>query len=298
MTAAAGANEFDFTAKDFQAVARIALERAGISLNESKKTMVYARLSKRLRAHGFQNFSQYLNFVDDPGNTQEMSALIAALTTNVTAFFREGHHFEYLRLKALPPLIQRAKMGDRIRLWSSACSTGEEPYSMAMTIFKLCPEAPNLDIRILATDVNEQVVEKARAGQYPTESQQQVPGDLRTGSFVPVATGEKVEISHPVRSLITFNQLNLFEPWPFKGKFDIIFCRNVAIYFDKPTQEKLWAALADRLHIGGHLFIGHSERISGRAATHLNAEGVTHYTKANSANPISEHPNRGSAKCH
>ena len=266
-----------FSDEEFRALAALARAEFGLSLAESKKPLVYSRLSRRLKARGVAGFADYLRLLTQPGEENEKLELISALTTNVTSFFRESHHFDLLRRAAAESLVPRARAGGRVRIWSAACSSGQEPYSIALTLLELCPEAPKLDIRILATDIDPAIVRRAQAAVYAAEELASIPQDLR-GSHVVAGNGD-FSIAEKVKSLVTFAELNLISTWPFKGPFDAIFCRNVAIYFDQDTQRGLWQALSDKLGPDGLLFIGHSERISGPALTGLESVGVTSYRK-------------------
>jgi chemotaxis protein methyltransferase CheR len=202
--------------------------------------------------------------------------MLAALTTNVTRFFREPHHFDHLRQTVLPPLIQRARAGGKIRIWSAACSSGQEPYSAAMVLMSMLPDAGNYDVRILATDIDPNVVAEAREGVYAETLLTGVPDDFRRRWITPIAPG-RVALDDDLRALISFKELNLIGDWPMKGRFDAIFCRNVAIYFDDATQARLWSRFTPRLEDGGVLYIGHSERVSGPAAAELAPSGITTY---------------------
>jgi chemotaxis protein methyltransferase CheR len=271
--------EFAFSAANFREIAELVKAESGIDLHESKATLVYSRLAKRLRALGIETFTDYCETVriDD----DERASMISALTTNVTRFFREPHHFEHLRKNILEPLAGAARRGNRIRLWSAACSTGQEPYSMALTVLSAIPDAASLDIRILATDLNPHVVAHGRSGVYEKEELQDIPANMRAKWFAPVAAGSRdaMEISDEVRSLITFRELNLMGSWPIKGPFDAIFCRNVVIYFDRDTQGVIWQRLTRLLSETGALYIGHSERVSGPASATLTTDGITSYRK-------------------
>ncbi|SFV37178.1 CheR family methyltransferase [Hyphomicrobium facile] len=272
--------EFAFSAANFREIADIAKAEAGIDLPQSKATLVYSRLAKRLRARGIATFTDYCATVR--ADADERGSMIAALTTNVTRFFREPHHFEHLRTKIVEPLAERARRGDRVRLWSAACSTGQEPYSMALTVLSAIPNAASLDVRILATDLNPHVVAHGKKGQYQKEEVRDVPADLRSKWFEPVpgdSRGAMLKISDEVRSLVSFRELNLMGTWPFNGPFDAIFCRNVVIYFDRDTQSMIWSRLARLLRDDGALYIGHSERMSGPASASLSSDGITSYRK-------------------
>lgn len=270
--------EFAFSAADFRAIAEIAKAEAGIDLPESKATLVYSRLAKRLRSLGLATFAEYCNRVHS--DEQERGSMIAALTTNVTRFFREPHHFEYLKKNILEPRAVEIRKGGRLRLWSSACSTGQEPYSMALTVLSVFPDAAELDIRILATDLNPNVVAHGKRGQYRREELAEVPQSMRA-KWLEAVPGDSdcMRVVEAARSLIAFRELNLMGNWPFKGPFDAIFCRNVAIYFDHDTQGMIWKRLSNLLADNGDLYIGHSERVSGSALKVLTADGVTSYRK-------------------
>ena len=266
-----------FTAQDFDRIAAFAYREFGLSLQASKKDLVYSRLVKRVRALGLSGFQPYCDLLDSNEGRAEHDALVSALTTNVTHFFREEHHFKLLREQALPGLIKTAKEGGRVRIWSAGCSAGPEPYSMAMTILSIFPEAARSNFRILATDVDPEILKKAEAGIYAEEERKGIPEALRR--YTESAGPGKFTIGQAARELITFGKLNLIEDWPISGPFQVIFCRNVAIYFDKPTQSKLWARFGDMLSPGGHLCIGHSERVLGPAEQMFKAVGITAYQR-------------------
>jgi Methylase of chemotaxis methyl-accepting proteins len=267
--------EFVFRAEDFRRIAAILHESAGIALSESKATLVYSRLAKRLRSLGLESFRDYCALIADAEGADERQRMIAALTTNVTRFFREPHHFEHLKAKVLPPLLRAARDGAPVRIWSAGCSSGEEPYSIALTILSLAPEAPEWDVRILATDIDTNVLAKARAGTYGASNMLQIPGDLRSRWFE--RDGEAWTVTAPLRRLVVFNELNLMGEWPMKRRFDAIFCRNVVIYFEEATQARVFARFVPQMNPGARLYIGHSERISGPAADVLESDGVTIY---------------------
>ena len=205
--------------------------------------------------------------------------MLSALTTNVTRFFREPHHFEHLGAQVLPPLLDVARHGGRVRLWSAACSTGPEPYSMALTVLGLEPNAASLDIRILASDIDPRVVEEGRRGVYPAAALVDAPVALRNRYFVAAGGDDRrsVRASEELRRMVVFRTLNLNGAWPMPGKFQVIFCRNVVIYFDEKTQQAVWSKFAGKLDRGGMLYIGHSERVTGPAADRFVSDGVTAY---------------------
>jgi len=265
-----------FTDADFAVIAQLAGRDFGLHLTSAKRDLVYSRLLKRLRALGLDQFSAYCSLITGPQGAEERMAMLSALTTNVTHFFREEHHFRILRERALPPLIQAARDGARVRLWSAGCSAGQEPYSLAFTMLALCPDAVQLNLRILATDVDSQVLARAEQGCYPAEELDAIPGPMRR--FVD-RSGDSFAIGEQARKLVTFGPLNLIQPWPMAGPFDVIFCRNVAIYFDKPTQARLWARFAGIMAPGAVLCIGHSERIAGPSEAMFRSVGVTTYQR-------------------
>lgn len=268
--------EFSFTDEDFRALAHLARTQFGLSLAESKKPLVYSRLTRRLRARNIHRFDEYMSLLDIPDEQDERLQLISALTTNVTSFFREKHHFETLRNVVLPKLASRR----RIRIWSAGCSTGQEAYSIAMTILDAVPDAACRDIRILATDIDPAVVKRAKEGSYTAEDIETIPAEMRRAWIRASAdAGGRNELAAEVKHLISFGELNLVDTWPFQGPFDAIFCRNVAIYFDQETQQHLWQRFAAMLDKDAHLFIGHSERVAGPALQALETAGVTTYRK-------------------
>jgi len=268
--------EFPFTTDDFNKIAQILHSHAGIALAEGKAALVYSRLAKRLRSLGLRSFREYCALVEDSNQVDERQAMMAALTTNVTRYFREPHHFDHLRDHVLPPLVERAKRGGRIRLWSAACSNGQEPYSMAITVLSALPDAANLDVKILATDIDPNMIAEGKAGIYREDAVAPVPLDLRRRWFKK-AGPDRWEVADELRALVAFRELNLIGDWPMKGKFDAIFCRNVVIYFDEPTQERIWSRFAPMLEPGGTLYIGHSERVTGPAADIFQTVGLTTY---------------------
>ena len=276
--------EYPLEAGDFRRIAAMLHADAGIALHENKATLVYSRLAKRLRKLRLGSFAEYCDLVAGPDGAAERREMLAALTTNVTRFFREPHHFEHLRTRVLPPLLEQARRGGRVRLWSAASSSGQEPYSIALTVLQLMPEAPELDVRILATDIDPNMVAAGRAGTYPAALLAEVPAELRRRWFTPAA-GEpgSMRASDALRSLVTFQEMNLIGTWPMRGRFQAIFCRNVVIYFEEETQARVWSRMVPLLDASGVLYIGHSERVLGEAAPLLRADGITTYRPAGAA---------------
>lgn len=273
-------NEFTFSDHDFQMISELANARYGLFLQPSKKALVHSRLAKRLRILKLASFEDYCNLLNKTEGDAERTHLLSALTTNVTHFFREMHHFDFLKDVLMPQLIEKSQAGHPVRLWSSACSTGQEAYSIAAALVAAAPKLSQYDIKILATDIDPQVVQTAKRAIYPDEQIATIPPfwrDLLTGSRRP-QSGE-FRIDPALQKLISFGELNLIADWPMKGRFDVIFCRNAAIYFDKGTQARLWGRFADVMLDGGHLMIGHSERLSGPAQSAFKSVGITTYQK-------------------
>jgi len=263
----------------FQNIAGIAHREFGLSLPQNKKPLVHSRLSKRVRALGLDDFDTYITSCVGPAAVEgELTNLLSALTTNVTHFFRERHHFELLTNEILPPLIERARAGGRVRLWSAGCSSGQEAYSIAMTLLDSCPDAAKLNIKILATDIDPEILKLAKAAVYPDDAISDEDRGLRNKYF-DTATAGKISVKANVRQLVSFGQINLIANWPIKGPFDVVFCRNVAIYFDKDTQANVLSNFCRVMAPEGYLMIGHSERLSGPSASELQSVGVTAYRK-------------------
>lgn len=267
------------TDADFAAIARRAYQDFGLHLPPSKKDLVYSRLAKRLRHLGLRDFRAYCSLIDSSGGADERMEMLSALTTNVTHFFREDHHFRLLRDTVLPPLLAVARAGGRVRLWSAGCSAGQEPYSLAFTVLDLCPEAAKLDVRILASDVDPAILRRAQDGVYPAEELKAIPAAMRERFIAQDSAALTFRVNDRARAIVRFAELNLMSDWPMRGPFDVIFCRNVAIYFDKQTQARLWQRFAALTPPGGYLFLGHSERLSGPAEATYRSAGVTAYCR-------------------
>jgi chemotaxis protein methyltransferase CheR len=268
--------EYPLTRRDLSEIAAMIYSDAGIALNETKASLVYSRLSKRLRQIGLRSFREYCELVGSSGGADERREMLSFLTTNFTRFFRENHHFEHLRNEVLPALANRAKSGGRVRIWSAGCSDGQEPYSIALTVLGILPNAANLDLRILATDIDPKIIAQAKAGIYDEQAIETVTPAMRKQWFTNVDQ-RRFQVNDQVKQLITFRELNLMAQWPFRGPFDVIFCRNVVIYFDEPTQARIWVRYADLLPPGGHLYIGHSERLSGEGKDRFDNTNITTY---------------------
>jgi len=273
--------EFIFTDADFQYLSQLAYDSAGINLREDKKELIYGRLSKRIRILGMTSFKQYCDLLRSQ-QEDEIVNFINAITTNVTHFFREIHHFEYLETTLLPEIMQRESttLQPVLRVWSAGCSSGNEPYSIAMVLKECIANLERWDAKILATDLDSNILEVARNGVYPASSIESV-SERRVKNWFKKGAGNnegEVKISRELIELVSYKKLNLMGPWPMKGLFDFIFCRNVAIYFDKMTREKVVNRLADQLKDGGCLFVGHSETLFG-ITTRFECVGKTIYRK-------------------
>ena len=256
--------EFEFADQDFQRIRRIINEIAGISLAEGKRELVYSRLSRRLRQLGLRRFDEYCRLLETGGeDNPELGEFVNALTTNLTSFFREPHHFDFLGKELLPTLMRERSLSNRrIRIWSAGCSTGEEPYSIAMVVRETLP-AVGWDVKILATDLDSNVLATADRGVYDANRVKDL-SEVRLRRWFQrgrdTQSGQ-VRVAPELRDLIVFRRLNLMLDWPMSGPFDAVFCRNVVIYFDKPTQRVLFERFADLLAERGHLFVGHSESL-------------------------------------
>ncbi|MBS1154123.1 MAG: methylase of chemotaxis methyl-accepting protein [Proteobacteria bacterium] len=246
-----------FDERDFQRIRHLLRSWGGISLNDSKRPLVYNRLGKRLRAHGLALFHDYLNLVEE--NETEREHFINALTTNLTSFFREAHHFPILA-----DYLQRQSADRNITIWCAAASTGEEPYSIAMTAIEALGHTAAQRVRIIASDLDTQVLAHGQTGIYRLDQLAQLP-DAQRRQFFLKGRGTRTgyaRIKQEVRELITFQQINLLaDKWPLQGPLDIIFCRNVMIYFDKKTQLQILEKFAPILSADGMLLLGHSESL-------------------------------------
>ena len=273
--------EVALTDREMDHIVRLVYERSGIALHRGKRALVVARLHKLLKAGGFASFAGYVHHVESDRTGHALSVLLDAITTNHTSFFRESHHFDHFAAEVRPALLRRAATGGRVRLWSSASSSGEEPFSLAMALLGSDRHEgmriAGTDTMTLATDLSSTVIARAKAASYPCATTAAVPRPLAS-AWLRDADGESVVDPHCAR-LVRYRELNLMTDWPFHGKFDVIFCRNVMIYFDEPTKARLQERLVDKLVPGGHFYIGHSERLIGTAAERCRPIGQTIYRK-------------------
>ncbi len=254
--------EFPMTPNNFSRITNLAYECSGIKLTGHKQEMIYSRLVRRLRQLNLNNFNQYCELICEE-DSPELTAFINAITTNLTSFFRESHHFDFLQEKLISEILPLHKEDRRVRIWSAGCSTGEEPYSIAIAMQR-CLINKDYDIKILATDLDSDVLKKASSGIYGSERLEGMcKQNLHSYFLRNRVNPENTLIKSEIRNYIHFKRLNLLEQWPMKNKFDAIFCRNVVIYFDKETQRTLFDRFADSLLPNGYLFIGHSESLYG-----------------------------------
>jgi chemotaxis protein methyltransferase CheR len=252
--------EFQFKDRDFNKLKEIVYARTGITLGEEKRQLVYSRFAKRIRKLNLQNFSQYIEYFEK-NEESEVTDFINAITTNFTSFFREPHHFEFLK-----DFIAKREIASRYcRIWSAGCSSGEEPYSIAMTVLDSIANPDAWDIKILCTDIDTSVLRKAEQGVYDAARVEGIDERLRSRFFLrgKGARNGLVKIRDEVRTNMVFRQLNLLDEFPFKKGFDLIFFRNVIIYFDKDTQRKIFSKIAKLQQPGDVLIIGHSENLAG-----------------------------------
>jgi chemotaxis protein methyltransferase CheR len=270
--------EFPMSANNYQAISALAYKHSGIVLADIKAEMVYSRLARRLRELNFRKFDEYMAYLDSDWIAEE-THFLNAITTNLTHYFRENHHFEYLADNVIP-MLRKSHMRDRrIRVWCNAASTGEEPYSIAMVFKEGFPES-NWDIKILATDLDSNVLATAQAGIYHKDRVEAISKERKKRWFSQVDS-DRVKVDGSLQDMLTFKQLNLLHDWPMKGPFDVVFCRNVIIYFDKHTQGELFVKVHKLMDADSHLFIGHSESLLG-AADKFKSLGRTVYQKLGS----------------
>lgn len=249
---------------EFNRLRKLVHSLTGIKLPDTNRLMLQRRLTKRLQARGMNSFEQYFEYVHRQDDPEEIELFSNAVTTNLTAFYREKHHFEYLADVILPYLVKKARNepSRRLRIWSAGCSTGEEAYSIAMTLKESLPDLTRWDAKILATDLDSGVLEKCRQGVYSASNTGHLTEERIGKWFRPTdPSGDFIEAKPELRRLITFKQLNLMHEWPVKGPFDVIFCRNVLIYFAKETQKFLVDRFKQVLADDGRLILGHSESL-------------------------------------
>lgn len=275
--------EFPFHEKDFLILADLIHQRTGIVLKRHKMNMVYSRLARRLRVLGIRSFADYLAFLTGQKGDEEISALINAITTNLTRFFREEHHFDHFYSVACEEIITGLKhhRAKRLRIWSAGCSSGEEAYSIAMVLQRALKkhDMQDIDAKILATDLDTNMLETGRKGRYKAEVLELVKPQYRHWLKPNEDRPYEILADRKLRQMISFKSLNLLGEWPMKGPFDVIFCRNVMIYFDQDAKNELARRFSEMLREGGWLYIGHSERIPDKE-NGLRLFGRTIYQKS------------------
>jgi chemotaxis protein methyltransferase CheR len=249
--------EFDFSDADFRELSEIAYRQTGIVLSEAKRNLVYGRVSRRLRRLDLTSFVEYRKYLAE--HNEELELFINAISTNLTKFFRESHHFDHFQMQIAEPYGRDGAR--RLRIWSAGCSTGEEPYTIAMVLAQAMRPNHKYDAKILATDIDTEVVARGAAGEYSKEDLQNLPPAYRDAFDFEAGKSGGGVMPDTLRRMISFGRLNLIEPWPMKGPFDAIFCRNVMIYFDGPTKMSLVNRFVEILRPGGFLYIGHSESL-------------------------------------
>jgi len=265
---------------EFSRIAQLLQAEAGIELTAGKLPLVHSRLSSRLRILGIRSYGDYCNFIESSEGKHERLEMLSVLTTNVTRFYREPHHFEYIATEMMPELLSAMRAGAPVRIWSAGCSTGEEPYTLALTFLNAVPDIARYDFKIQATDIDPAVLRTAEKGVYPAHSIAQVPEAQKTRFFSCFDQRRDIwEVGPEVRSLVSFDRLNLIGNWSFSRPFDIIMCRNVVIYFAAETKTLVWSRFLKNVRPGGLLITGHSERLSPDALALTNTVHTTTYRR-------------------
>lgn len=265
--------------KQFSTIASIAHSEAGLVLVQSKASMISARLTKRVKELNLNGFDAYFQLLESSRRMEELPNLLSALTTNVSHFFREEHHFETLKNDIIPDLKNKSKAGEKIRIWSAGSSNGQELYSISMTLIEAFPEVHKYDVRLLGTDIDPKVIETAKKHRYQKSQLKGLTEDRVKKFFTPTEDDNIVQVCDAVVKNVSFRELNLISDWPMKHKFDVIFCRNVVIYFDEATQRKLWSRFEKVMKPDAWLFVGHSERVQDTSNSNLKSAGITAYRK-------------------
>jgi chemotaxis protein methyltransferase CheR len=259
--------EIQIKNRDFNALCSLVHEVAGINLNDAKSELVRARLSKRMRSLNIFDLGAYLRYVEEDQTQDELITMLDSLSTNLTSFFREKAHFDFVNKTIFPEIEARAKKNANtsVRVWSAGCSTGEEPYTLALCLLENLPNPKRFDPKILASDISTRVLDTAQKGVYPEDRVKAIPKALLHRYFVKVVEkGRKFyAVKDELKHIVRFRHLNLMERWPMKRQFDFIFCRNTMIYFDKPTQNRLVNRFYEQTKSGGYLILGHSESLTG-----------------------------------
>ncbi|AXI46717.1 chemotaxis protein [Sulfitobacter sp. SK012] len=268
--------------QSFEFIVALAYRESGLTLAPEKKRMVQSRLQHRLQALSLPDFGSYSALLQSDRGVSERRKFISALTTNVSHFFREPHHFDLLSGEIISLYLPILRAGGRMRIWSAGCANGQEALSIAMSMLNRAPELSELDVRILATDIDPEVIAFAQNGFYPERMLNGVPKPMLDRYFTPISDDSALGFSASswLKSMISYKELNLLGSWPMRGSFDVIFCRNVVIYFDGPTQLRLWHRFHNLLSPDGILLIGHSERIAGPEEFGFRAKSATCYERS------------------
>ncbi|MFK7876358.1 MAG: protein-glutamate O-methyltransferase CheR [Paracoccaceae bacterium] len=261
--------------REFSKIAQIAYSEAGLVLEPAKRMIVQSRVRRRLSVLGMTNFETYCEFLNSASASSEIPDLITCLTTNVSSFFREAHHFDHLCNQIAPKLLAKMDANQPVRIWSAGCSNGQEPYSIKMALLDVDNRFEDPSCKILATDIDENVLKYAKTGQYTEEQLQGVEDRVRSKYFQKL-NDLSYSVTANVRKNIVFNRLNLISEWPMRQKIDVIFCRNVMIYFDQVVQDSLAEKFSNALSDDGTIFVGHSERFKHNV---LVPDGNTTYSK-------------------
>lgn len=254
--------DLELTKSDFRLVAELVYKAAGIVVRDHKEAMVRGRLMRRCRELGLASIAEYCAVLRTPAIERELPGLLNALTTNHTAFYREAHHFEHLASAALPALMPDGpeRVG-RFRIWCAAASSGEEPYTIAATVNAFLRGVSVRDLRILATDIDTEVLDRGERGIYAVQSIESLDPPLKSALMLEPSGPGQVRVGERLRRMIAFKRLNIIEPWPMSGPFEVIFCRNMLIYFDQPTKASIITKFIAMLRPGGYLYLGHSEAL-------------------------------------
>ncbi|MEM7741937.1 MAG: protein-glutamate O-methyltransferase CheR [Pseudomonadota bacterium] len=273
--------EFEYDESDFSHIKGMIYDDAGIFLPDTKMNLVYSRLARRLRVLKMKRFSDYIAYVAGKDGREERGHLLSALTTNLTHFFREPHHFDIIKNEIAKEALAKTARGGKYRIWSAGCSSGEEPYSLAIALLDVAPELAKRDVKVLGTDIDPVVVNRATTGLYDREVVDPVEPRLRELYFQSGwgPNADRFCVGDEVRAMVEFQLLNLMGPWPIREAIDVVMCRNVVIYFDDATKAVLWQRFSEALDPGGWLFIGHSERITGHAKERFESSGLTTYRR-------------------
>lgn len=269
--------DFELSEREFNRLRENARIYAGISIGKDKRELIYGRIVRRLRALKLESFSEYCRYLDE-NQALEVQHFVNAVTTNLTSFFRESHHFDFMQQTLIPEVASRMRDRKSLRIWSAGCSTGEEPYSIAITLAENIPDIHNWDLEILATDIDTNVLSHAQEGVYKLQDVEGM-GYSRCRKWFLKGVGGRdafVKVNPVIKSMVKFNRLNLMDNWPMQQQFDLIICRNVLIYFDKPSQGILFGKFESRLKPGGYLIIGHSENVHS-VNSHFVTAGRTIY---------------------